>query len=484
MFSNIKQNNKYKNLINGEWKSSESENYIEIKSVIDNTTVGFVPTMTQKEVDEVLDISKKAQKQWKKTSIDERANLLYKAANILIEKADEFVEIMLYEIGKDRKSAKSEVFRTADFIKYTADVLRNLTTECLSGSSFYGGNSKKTGIIKREPLGVILAISPFNYPINLSASKIAPAIAMGNSVVLKPSTQGSICGLHLARVFEEAGVPKGVIQTVTGKGSEIGDYIVSHQNIDFINFTGSTEIGKRITEKSKMCSYILELGGKDAAIVLEDADLELTANQIIGGAFSYSGQRCTAIKRVLVLEEVADKLTEILTAKMDKITVGNPLNGNFDVVPLINDGSADFVMGLIEDAKCKGANILFGDKREGNIVFPTLIKDVTTDMRIAWEEPFGPVLPIIKVKNYEEAIEIANRSEYGLQSSIFTKDIDKAFYIADQLEVGTVQINNKTERGPDNFPFLGVKSSGIGVQGVKYSMEAMSRPKVTVINLQ
>ncbi len=483
MFSIIKENNKYKNLVNGKWQNSANDNFIEIKSVVDNSTVGFVPKMSQKEVDNVLSVSKLAQKEWKKTSIDERANLLYKVANRLVENAEDIVEIMMHEIGKDRKSCKSEIIRTADFIKYTADVARNLNEECLNGSCFYGGSAKKTGIIKREPLGVILAISPFNYPINLSASKIAPAIVMGNSVVLKPSTQGSICGLHLARVFEECGLLSGVLQTVTGQGSEIGDYIVSHKDIDFINFTGSTEIGRRITEQSKMVSSILELGGKDAAIVLEDADLELTANQIISGAFSYSGQRCTAIKRVLVMEEVADKLTELLLERMDKITVGNPLNGNFDVVPLINTKSADFVMGLIEDAKEKGADILYGGKREENIVFPTLIKNVTTDMRVAWEEPFGPVLPIIKVKSYEEAVQIANDSEYGLQSSVFTQDINKAFIIADKLEVGTVQINNKTERGPDNFPFLGVKASGLGVQGVKYSMEAMSRPKVTVINL-
>ncbi len=483
MFEIIKENNKYKNLVNGSWIASESNDYIEIKSVLDNSTVGFVPTMSQKEVDNVLENAKVAQKQWRETSIDERANLLYKAAEILEKNVGVFVDSMIHEIGKDKKSCKSEVLRTADFIRYTADTVRTMSSECLVGDGFYGGNPKKTGIIKREPLGVVLAISPFNYPINLAASKIAPAIAIGNSVVLKSSTQGSICGLHLVRVFEEAGVPKGVIQTVTGKGSEIGDYIVAHKNIDFINFTGSTDIGKRITSKCGMIPVILELGGKDAGIVLEDADLDHTANQIIGGAFSYSGQRCTAIKRVLVMEEVHDILVEKLLNKIKDVTVGNPLNGDFDVVPLINDKSADFVMGLINDAKDKGATILYGDKREGNLIYPTLIKDVTLDMNVAWEEPFGPVLPIIKVKSYEEAIEIANKSEYGLQSSVFTKDINKALNIADKLEVGTVQINNKTERGPDSFPFLGVKNSGIGVQGVKYSVEAMSRPKVTVLNI-
>ncbi len=183
------------------------------------------------------------------------------------------------------------------------------------------------------------------------------------------------------------------------------------------------------------------------------------------------------------MEEVHDILVDKLLDKIKNVTVGNPINDNFEVVPLINEKSADFVMGLIDDAKQKGATVLFGDKREGNLIYPTLIKDVTLDMNVAWEEPFGPVLPIIKVKSYEEAIEIANKSEYGLQSSVFTKDINKALNIADKLEVGTVQINNKTERGPDSFPFLGVKSSGIGVQGVRYSIEAMSRPKVTVLNV-
>ena len=483
MFENIKDNNKYKNLVNGSWIASETNDYIEIKSVLDNSTVGFVPAMSQKEVDTVLQNAKIAQKKWRETSIDERANLLYKAAEILEKNVGVFVESMIHEIGKDRKSCKSEVLRTADFIRYTADTVRTMSSECLVGDGFYSGSPKKTGIIKRQPLGVVLAISPFNYPINLAASKIAPAIAIGNTVVLKPSTQGSICGLHLVRVFEEAGVPQGVIQTVTGKGSEIGDYIVAHKNIDFINFTGSTDIGKRITSKCGMIPVILELGGKDAGIVLEDADLDHTASQIISGAFSYSGQRCTAIKRVLVMEEVHDILVDKLLDKIKNVTVGNPLNDNFDVVPLINEKSADFVMGLINDAKEKGATILYGDKREGNLIYPTLIKDVTLDMNVAWEEPFGPVLPIIKVKSYEEAIEIANKSEYGLQSSIFTKDINKALNIADKLEVGTVQINNKTERGPDSFPFLGVKASGIGVQGVKYSIEAMSRPKVTVLNI-
>ncbi|MDZ5000235.1 aldehyde dehydrogenase family protein, partial [Clostridium perfringens] len=333
------------------------------------------------------------------------------------------------------------------------------------------------------PLGVGLAISPFNYPINLAASKIAPALVAGNSVVLKPATQGSLCGLYLAKVFEQAGVPAGVLNTVTGRGSEIGDYIVTHPGIDFINFTGSTEIGTRISRITTMVPLLMELGGKDAAIVLKDADLDLAASNIVSGAYSYSGQRCTAVKRILVVNEVADKLVEKVKERVEKLKIGNPLEEDVDIVPLIDSKSADFVWELIDDAREKGAHLLVGGKREENMIYPTLFDNVTTDMRLAWEEPFGPVLPIIRVKDKDEAIEIANKSEYGLQSSVFTENINEAFYVADRLEVGTVQVNNKTERGPDHFPFLGVKASGIGTQGIRYSIESMSRPKATVINL-
>jgi len=484
MFNCIKSNgNNFKNLINGKWVGSKGGNFIEITSPLDNSIVGKVPAMTEEDVDFVFETSKEAQAKWKNMPVNERAEILYKAANILLEKSDDLAEIMIREIGKDKKSSKSEISRTADFIRFTADTAKNMSGESIPGDSFPGFNRNKISVVTREPLGVVLAISPFNYPINLAASKIAPAIVAGNSVVLKPATQGSLCGLYLARVFEEAGVPKGVLNTITGKGSEIGDYIVTHKHVNFINFTGSTEVGSRISKITCMVPLLMELGGKDAAIVLEDADLELTASNIVSGGYSYSGQRCTAVKRILVVDIVADKLVEKVKEKMKALKVGNPLENDVDIVPLINTKAADFVCELIEDAKNKGADLIVGGNREGNLIYPTLFDNVTTDMRLAWEEPFGPVLPIIRVKDKDEAIEIANRSEYGLQAAVFTENINDAFYIADKLDVGTVQVNNKTERGPDHFPFLGVKASGIGTQGIKYSIEAMSRPKAIVINL-
>ena len=473
--------NKFKRLLNGHW--IESVNYIDIKSPLTGKVLGRVPAMSQEEVNEAIEGNKKAQKEWKNTTINERSKILYKAAELLEREADALGELIMMEVAKDRKSAKSEVIRTADFIRFTADSAKSIQGESVSGDSFPGYNKNKISMVSREPLGVVLAISPFNYPVNLAASKIAPAIVGGNAVAFKPATQGSLSGLYLAKIFEEAGVPAGVINTVTGRGSEIGDYVVTHEGIDFVNFTGSSAIGERIAQKVKMIPYLMELGGKDAAVVLKDADLDLAAKNIVAGAYSYSGQRCTAIKRVLVVDEVADKLVEKIAEGIKNLKVGNPLEVDADIVPLIDNKSADFVYGLIEEAVKLGGKLVAGGEREGNLIYPTLIDHVTEDMRLAWEEPFGPVLPIIRVKDMEEAIEIANKSEYGLQSSVFTQNINDAFYVAGKLEVGTVQVNNKTERGPDHFPFIGVKKSGVGAQGIRYSIEAMTRLKGTVINL-
>lgn len=484
MFSNLYCDNKiYRNLIGGDWVISDDSELIEIKSPIDGSIVGKVSAMNTAEVDKAIRVAKDSQKMWRVIPVSEKSEILHRAAQLLEQKVDTFVDIMVREIAKDKKSAESEVMRTADFIRFTADAAKNMTGESLPGESFPGFKRNKISVVTREPLGVVLAISPFNYPINLSASKIAPALMAGNTVVLKPATQGSISALYLARIFQEAGLPNGVLNTITGKGSEIGDYVVTHPEINFINFTGSTDVGKRISSITTMMPVLMELGGKDAAIVLEDADLEVAAKNIVSGAFSYSGQRCTAVKRILVVEEVADKLVDLLKIKIQKLKVGNPLEEDVDIVPLIDSKAADFVEDLIRDAREKGAHLVLGGKRDGNYIYPTLFDNVTTDMRLAWEEPFGPVLPIIRVKDKDEAIKIANESEYGLQSSVFTKDINKAFYVSNRLEVGTVQVNNKTERGPDHFPFLGVKASGLGTQGIRYSIEAMSRPKAVVINV-
>ncbi|HET2664625.1 TPA: NADP-dependent glyceraldehyde-3-phosphate dehydrogenase [Streptococcus pneumoniae] len=472
---------RYQNLVNGKWKSSEQE--ITIYSPINQEELGTVPAMTQTEADEAMQAARAALPAWRALSAIERAAYLHKTAAILERDKEEIGTILAKEVAKGIKAAIGEVVRTADLIRYAAEEGLRITGQAMEGGGFEAASKNKLAVVRREPVGIVLAIAPFNYPVNLSASKIAPALIAGNVVMFKPPTQGSISGLLLAKAFEEAGIPAGVFNTITGRGSEIGDYIIEHKEVNFINFTGSTPIGERIGRLAGMRPIMLELGGKDAALVLEDADLEHAAKQIVAGAFSYSGQRCTAIKRVIVLESVADKLATLLQEEVSKLTVGDPFD-NADITPVIDNASADFIWGLIEDAQEKEAQALTPIKREGNLLWPVLFDQVTKDMKVAWEEPFGPVLPIIRVASVEEAIAFANESEFGFQSSVFTNDFKKAFEIAEKLEVGTVHINNKTQRGPDNFPFLGVKGSGAGVQGIKYSIEAMTNVKSIVFDVK
>ncbi|VPW07785.1 NADP-dependent glyceraldehyde-3-phosphate dehydrogenase [Streptococcus pneumoniae] len=472
---------RYQNLVNGKWKSSEQE--ITIYSPINQEELGTVPAMTQTEADEAMQAARAALPAWRALSAIERAAYLHKTAAILERDKEKIGTILAKEVAKGIKAAIGEVVRTANLIRYAAEEGLRITGQAMEGGGFEAASKNKLAVVRREPVGIVLAIAPFNYPVNLSASKIAPALIAGNVVMLKPPTQGSISGLLLAKAFEEAGIPAGVFNTITGRGSEIGDYIIEHKEVNFINFTGSTPIGERIGRLAGMRPIMLELGGKDAALVLEDADLEHAAKQIVAGAFSYSGQRCTAIKRVIVLESVADKLATLLQEEVSKLTVGDPFD-NADITPVIDNASADFIWGLIEDAQEKEAQALTPIKREGNLLWPVLFDQVTKDMKVAWEEPFGPVLPIIRVASVEEAIAFANESEFGLQSSVFTNDFKKAFEIAEKLEVGTVHINNKTQRGPDNFPFLGVKGSGAGVQGIKYSIEAMTNVKSIVFDVK
>ena len=470
---------KYQNLVNGEWVHSAKE--ITVYSPINNEEIGTIPSMSKEEVDIAMETGKKALESWRNLSAVERARYLYKAADILERDKEIIGEILTKEVAKGYKSAVGEVVRTADLIRYSAEEGLRTVGEIIEGGSFEAASNRKVAMVRREPVGLVLAIAPFNYPVNLSGSKIAPALIAGNTVVFKPATQGAMSGLELAKAFADAGIPAGVLNTVTGKGSVIGDYLIEHKEVDFINFTGSTKTGKRIGELAGMKPILLELGGKDGAIVAEDANLEKAAKDIVSGAFSYSGQRCTAIKRVLVVEEVADELARLIKENVSKLTVGNPFD-NADITPLIDLKAADFIEGLMEDALAKGAIPLNPVKMEENLLWPVVFDNVTLDMQIAWEEPFGPVLPIIRVKDLDEAVKICNESEYGLQSSVFTKDYQKAFDIASRLEVGTVHINNKTQRGPDNFPFLGIKGSGVGVQGIKYSIESMTKIKSIVFD--
>lgn len=467
----------------GKWQTSESRETIAITSPWQHDVIGKVQAVTQSEVDQSIKASKKAQHAWASLSLGDRGQYLNQWANELEKDKEAIATSVMTEVGKNYDDAEKEVTRTIDLIRYTVQEALHMHGESVRGDGFPGGSKEKLGIIERVPLGVVLAISPFNYPVNLAASKIAPALMAGNGVIFKPATQGSISGIKMIQALDRTGLPTGLLSLITGHGSVIGDYLTEHPGINMISFTGSTQTGKHLSQKSIMIPLVLELGGKDPAIVCHDANLDLTAKNIVSGAFSYSGQRCTAVKRVLVDDSIADQLVAKLKTAVEKLSVGSPVNDNA-IVPLIDNKSADFVQGLIDDALSKGAALITGNHRDKNLLAPTLLDNVTEYMDVAWIEPFGPVLPIIRVHSVAEAIEITNKSNFGLQASVFTQDIDKALEIAGAVEVGTVQVNGRPERGPDNFPFLGVKASGMGTQGVHNSILSMSREKLTVMNLK
>ncbi|HEC65046.1 MAG TPA: aldehyde dehydrogenase family protein [bacterium] len=467
--------NTYQFLIDNKWTDSESGESVDIISPHDNSVVGKLQTLTNDEIDKVFGSSYRAYLEWKELPLFERAQILNKAADIMEGKQEIMAKSLEEEIGKSKDSAKNEVKRSIDYIRFVVDAARNMTGEIFYGDAFEGfPKGSKIGLMSRVPLGVILAISPYNYPINLSITKIAPALIAGNTLVLKPATQGAIAALNMVDCFIEAGLPKGVMNTITGKSSKIGDYVVTHKRVALLAFTGSSETGRKIAKLTGgRIPLLMEMGGKDSSIVLGDADLEMTAEQLVKGGLSFCGQRCTAVKRVFVDPKVIDELAKLVVERAKKVKLG----------PLVNTAQKDFVVSLIEDAKKNGAKVNLEGKIDGNSIQPTVISNVTEKSKIFHEEQFGPVIPLSRMDDLDKAIEWINNSQYALQSSIYTKDIDKAFEIAEKLDTGSVQINGKSDRGPDNFPFIGIRDSGIGpAQGTKETIRAMTREKIIVLN--
>ncbi len=465
---------KYNAIING--KEIKTLEQIEIFSPWTLKLLGKVSALKKNDIDKAFLTAKEAQKKWKNVILSERIKILKKWNRLININSIKIAKILSSEVGKNYNDSLNEIKRTIEYFNYTLEEAKRIQPKTFTGDSW--GNPKKIGIFEYIPKGIILAISPFNYPINLSISKIIPALVMGNSVVYKPATNGSLCSLFVAKLAKEANLPPGIFNVVTGRGRDIGTYLVENKNINLISFTGSVSVGNSLKKIGK--ELILELGGKDPALVLDDYNLEEVAKKIINGAFNYSGQRCTAIKKIITTNKIANKLVPILKKQVQKLTINNMENGV--IVPLIDEKSSNFVMDLIKDALDKKAKLIIGNKRKKNLIWPTIIDNVKEDMKLAWEEPFGPVLPIIREDKIEKMIEIVNKSNFGLQASIFTQNINKAFEISRKLDVGTVNINDKSQRGPDSFPFLGVKDSGVGVQGIRDSLLSSVRIRGIVVN--
>ena len=483
LFSNIKDGDTYRYLVNGKWEKSSSKDLIEVYNPSNGRILAKLQSLSKSDIDDVLKNSKVSQKKWKNTPVNERADILMRAADLIVQNAELLSDLLSKEISKPKHLGMHEVMRTADLIRSTAEEGLRLHGEYLDGNAFYHSAKKKKALVDREPLGVVLAICPFNYPVNLSFSKVAPALISGNSVVLKPSTQGALSVLHVSDLFSQAGLPQGVLNVVTGKSSSIGDYLCSHKDVNMISFTGSTSVGKHIASISGMKPLMMELGGKDGVIVLDDADLDLAVKECVQGVYSYSGQRCTAVKRIILVDKIANVFVKKFVEETKKLKTGDP-DEDVVVSHLINRDAADYIKSLIDDAVKNKAKLILDGKRKYNLYYPVILDNITSKCRIFYEEQFGPVACIIRVKDEKEAVSVLNDSSYGLQASVFTNNLDKAFSIASQLDVGAVQINGKSDRGPDNFPFPCIKDSGIGVQGIKYSIESMTRLKSIVLNFK
>lgn len=473
----------YKFFDGANWVSSLSGKTVESRSPVDGSVTGFFQQVTFSDIDTAIAKAKKAQKEWAKVPIIQRGKLLHLVADWIREHEHYLTALLIKEIGKSVAEAKDEIIRSADMVDYFAHEGLHLTGEEVSGDAFPGYDQTKMAIVEKVPLGVILAIAPYNYPVNLSVSKIAPALVTGNAVIFKPPTFGTISALHLTEIFHRAGLPEGLLSTVTGGGEEIGDYLVTHKDINMVTFTGSSVVGTKIAEKVGMIPLLFECGGNNPALILPDFDPELTATEIVKGAFSFSGQRCTAIKYVLGLKPSLEKLLpEVLKKTKKLIKSGDPRLEANNFGPVVSDTLATEIEKRIIMAKVNGARIVYGGKRSGRYIEPTILTGVKPSMEIVQFETFGPVVSFIEVKSIEEAVEIINNSTYGLQASIFTRDEGAGIKLAQKIEVGTVEINSKPQRGPDHFPFLGIKGSGVGTQGIRYTLEAMTRPKPIVLN--
>lgn len=472
----------YKMLINGAWVESSGKKTFDVMNPYDGTVVGKVQKATKEDAEASVKAAFDAKEKIAKMTAYDKAKILTRIADMIEENRNAFRDIIVQEAGKPVKVADGEVSATIERFRFAADEVKQVYGDAILGDEV-PWNTEKIGIVLRKPLGVLLAVCPFNYPLYIGTSKIAPAIAAGNSLIIKPASDDPICLVMLTKVMQKAGLPDGTINVVTGSGSEIGDALISHRKIDMISFTGSSSIGHYITKIAGMKRLQMELGGKSPGIVIEDANLDIAAKECVTGAIKYSGQRCDAISRILVVDKVADAFVEKVISEVKKWKSGDPKNPETTIGPLINKRALEKVDELVQDAKSKGAKVLSGGKRGSGLFYePTILDYVTKDMRIAWEETFGPVVTIIRVSDYEAAIRVANESEYGLDASVFTNDINKAIDAGMRIESGTVQINAAPMHGIGNFPFGGDKESGMGREGIKRSMDEMTTLHTIVFN--
>jgi acyl-CoA reductase-like NAD-dependent aldehyde dehydrogenase len=478
----------FQNFIAGEWRDSQSgEMFIRTNPAHIHEIVGNYQKSAPEDIEDAIEAAAHAQPRWAATPAPERGEVLLRVALLLEQHKEELAVLMTREMGKTLKETRGDVQTAIDVAKYVAGEGRRAEGETIPSALH-----NKFNMTVRQPLGIVGIITPWNFPLAIPAWKTFPALLAGNAVILKPASDTPMLALKMAELLHQVGLPAGLLSVLTGPGGTLGDALVGHKRINMISLTGSTEVGRHVAEicgrDLRRCA--LELGGKNAVIVLEDADLELAVGSVAWGGFGTTGQRCTATSRVVVHKAVLDEFTDRLVAAAEKLIVGDGLDPKVEMGPLVNKGRVKAVHEYTQVGQQEGARLLTGGAplandqySEGAFYKPTIFTDVTPAMRIAREEVFGPFISILPVSSYEEAVQVANATEYGLSTSIFTENVRYTFRAIRDIESGLIYFNAPTTGAEIHMPFGGMKTSGNGHRELGiYAVEEFTETKSIFIS--
>jgi len=459
----------------GRWEDRTET--IDVCDPFDNSVIDTVPSATVDDVETALSAAAAATDRARKLTTYERAQILLKTAAIVNADLENFARTIAREGSKTIREARKEAARCVNTLTISGEEAKRLTGETVPFDSFPGGEQRR-GHYERVPIGVVLAITPFNDPLNLVAHKLGPAIAGGNAVILKPATVTPLSALKLTEAFLEAGLPEDVLQTLTGHGAVLGDALVADPRVRMVSFTGGVEAGERIMAKVGLKKVGMELGSNSPVIVWHDADLDWAVESCVSGAFWAAGQNCIGVQRIYVHRRVYEEFRDRFVERTAAYRIGDKLDETTDMGPMITETEAARVERWIDDAREKGATVLAGGSRGGALVEPTVLEDVPNNATLHFEEVFGPTVNLYAVDDLEEAIEKANSINYGLHAAGFSRDLETAYRMAEGLDAGGVMINDSTDYRLDSMPFGGIKNSGLGREGIRFSLQEMTEPKV------
>lgn len=470
----------YPLLVNGEWVKTEQ--LLEVKDKYSGMTIGKVAVADEALVDRAVASAEQAFRGGPLPPY-RRYDILKKTAELLIARKEELARTITGEVGKTIRESLVEVERAAQTFEISAEEAKRIHGECVPVESSPGAENRLAFTL-RVPVGVVCAIAPFNVPLNLVAHKVAPALAAGNAVVLKPASVTPIIALKLAELLASAGLPNGWLNVVVGPGSTVGEWLARDERISLYTFTGSPAVGKQLKQRTGLRKVLLELGSNSAVIVHHDADLEKAVPLTVNKSFANSGQVCISVQRIYVHERIRQSFTERFVRETLKLKTGSPYESDTDIGPMISVWEAERVERWIDEAVREGAVIECGGKRDGAMVQPTVLSGVRDHMKVVCEELFAPVVVLSEYSDLETCFARVNASKYGLQAGIFTTGIETAFQAARHLHVGGVMINDASQFRADLMPYGGVKESGWGKEGPKYAIEEMSEERIVVWNLE